>query len=219
MDTKEFNEKVLHDASRLAVLRQLALIDAPEEPFFDSLTSLAGRVIGVPVSLVSLVTSSYQFFKSSYGLPEPWQSERRTPLSHSFCKHVVTSGEPLIVDDARKHPLVKDNLAIPDLNVIGYLGVPIKLDDYRFGSFCVIHNEPHQWAYDEIVIMKAFASVVNAEIEARAAAYRNGTLSEHIEKGQDKIKILELDMNQHVQPKLIIRRLNQFCDEIAPIKS
>ena len=30
-----------------------------------------------------------QFFKSCLGMPEPWASQRGTPLSHSFCQHAV----------------------------------------------------------------------------------------------------------------------------------
>lgn len=172
---------ILKNVDRLMVMRELALLDAPEEPFFDRLTRLASAAIGVPVSLVTLVSKDYQFFKSMVGLPEPWASDRRTPLSHSFCQHVVTTGEPLVVEDAREVELLKDNLAIPDLDVIGYLGVPLHTDDGRqLGSFCVIDNKPHAWTESDIALLTAIAELVNAEIDARAAAYRAGRLRQHI---------------------------------------
>jgi hypothetical protein len=40
----------------------------------------------------------------------------------SFCQHVVTSAEPLVVTDAREHALVQDNLAVRDLGVVAYAG-------------------------------------------------------------------------------------------------
>ena len=43
---------------------------------------------------------------SSIGLPEPWASERQTPISHSFCQHVVARATPLIVEDARTDAVV-----------------------------------------------------------------------------------------------------------------
>src|SRR3712207_9380725 len=55
-----------------------------------------------------------QFFKSAVGLPEPWAARRETPLSHSFCQHVVATGAPLRIEDARQDPLVCDNLAVPE---------------------------------------------------------------------------------------------------------
>ena len=73
-----------------------------------------------------MITSSS---KAASDCPNHGRKPRCTPLSHSFCQHTVTSGKPLIVADAREHPLVRDNLAIGDLNVIAYAGVPLVTSD------------------------------------------------------------------------------------------
>ncbi len=209
------NETILKSANRLAVLRNLAMVDTAEEPFFDRLTDLASEVIGTPVSLVTMVTSSYQFFKSSRGLPEPWQSQRRTPLTHSFCQHVVTTGQPLVVEDAREHDLVKDNMAIPDLNVIGYLGMPLQTNDgWSLGSFCVIDDKPHTWTKDEIAIMRAFGDVVNAELDARGDAYRERRLQDYIKEQRPHLDGLESDLKAATSTEAIIDRLNAFRDRV-----
>src|SRR6476620_11594908 len=102
-------DRTLSDAGRLAALRRAGVMDTPPEEAFDRLTRLAAKALRVPVALVSLVDAQRQFFKSCAGsLPEPWRSQRQTPLSHSFCQHAVTSGKPLVISDAREHPLVKD---------------------------------------------------------------------------------------------------------------
>jgi GAF domain-containing protein len=158
--------KVLKDPARVALLRDLQLVDTPAEAAFDRLTRLASKIVGAPVALVSIVDENRQFFKSAVGLSEL----RETPLSHSFCQHVVVSGDPLVISDARKHPLVHDNLAIPDLNVIAYLGMPLQTTDGDgLGSFCVIDNEPREWTQQEIEIMRELAESVMAEIELRYA--------------------------------------------------
>ena len=72
---------------RLRNLERTALLDTPAERTFDRLTALVCRELGVPVSLVSLVTPDRQFFKSQCGLPTPYGELRQTPLSHSFCKY------------------------------------------------------------------------------------------------------------------------------------
>ena len=162
-------KKTLHRVERLKVLRDLALIDSDEELIYDRFTQLASKILGTPVSLVSMVAANYQFFKSQVGLPEPWKSKRSTPLSHSFCQHVVATNTPLIVSDARENPLVKTNLAIRDFNVIGYLGMPLTLNDGQpLGSFCVIHNEPHEWEQVEVDIMQELAELITAEFDMRA---------------------------------------------------
>src|SRR4051794_15869823 len=115
---------VLGDPIRLEALRATALLDSEPEEAFDRLTRVATRALRVPVALVSLVDEDRQFFKSCIGLPEPWVSRRGTPLSHSFCQQAVESAEPLTIEDAREHALVRDNPAIRDLDVIAYAGFP-----------------------------------------------------------------------------------------------
>lgn len=102
-------------SDRLEALYQTELMDSGPEERFDRLTRLVATTLSVPVALVSLVDTKRQFFKSTYGLPEPWKTERETPLTHSFCQHVVARAAPLVIDDAVLDPLVCDNLAIPEL--------------------------------------------------------------------------------------------------------
>jgi GAF domain-containing protein len=119
-------DEQLQNAARLEALRHTSLLDSPPEEAFDRLTRLARSILRVPAAYVSLVDGERQFFKSAVGLPEPWASLRQTPLSHSFCKHTVASGEPLLVSDAREDPLVRDNPAIPELGIVAYAGIPAR---------------------------------------------------------------------------------------------
>ncbi len=167
----------VRDSERLEVLRRTALLDSPSEGAFDRLTSLASRVLRCPVALVSLVDQERQYFKSCVGLPEPWASQRETPLTHSFCQHVVASAQPLIIEDAREHPLVAENLAIPDLDVIAYVGIPlITSDGHTLGSFCVIDRVPRGWDREEVEILTDLAASVMTEIEMRVANAENSRL-------------------------------------------
>lgn len=181
-------EDILMNVERQQVLFDLYLINAGKETVYDKLTALASTVIGTPISLVSLVSSKFQFFKSEFGLKGDVKAKRRTPLSHSFCQHVVRSNEPLIVSDAREHNLVKNNLAIRDLNVIGYLGIPLTLQDgMPLGSFCAIDTEPREWTQTEIAIMNELAAIVTKEFDARAYARLNRLSKEELTDLQNRI--------------------------------
>ena len=69
-----------------------------------------------------------------------------TPLSHSFCQHALESREPLVIEDARSHPLVRDNPAIRDLGVVAYAGVPlVTRRGHALGTLCVIDHQPRAW--------------------------------------------------------------------------
>jgi GAF domain-containing protein len=122
-------------------------------------------MMDTPVALVSLVDEERQFFKSSLGVAEPWASDRETPLSHSFCQHAVAAREPLVVDDAREHPLLRDNPAIRDMGAIAYAGVPlIDLEGYALGTLCVIDNRPRQWSSHQVALLGDLAASVVSEI-------------------------------------------------------
>jgi len=163
-------DSAIRRPERLAALRDSALLDTPTEEAFDRLTRLAARILHAPAALVSLVDEDRQFFKSRMGLPEPWASLGETPLSHSFCQHTVASGQPLIIQDAREHPLVFDNLAVAELQVVAYAGIPLITSDGQvLGSFCVLDDHPRSWSEDEIAILTDLAAAVMSEIELRAA--------------------------------------------------
>jgi signal transduction histidine kinase len=159
------------DSPRLAALQRTNLLDSPPEEAFDRLTRLASKILHVPVSLVSLVDHERQYFKSVVGPDDPWATLRETPLSHSFCQHVVASSKPLIITDARRHPLVHQNLAIPDLGVVAYAGMPLTTPDGQtLGSFCAIDTQPREWTEEEIEILQELATSAITEVELRLTA-------------------------------------------------
>ena len=156
------------DPARVSQLQRTELLDSASEEAFDRFTRLAARVLRVPVALVSLVDRDRQFFKSQFGLVEPWASFRETPLSHSFCKHVVADAKPLIVADARQNPRVRENLAVSELGVIAYAGVPLTMPDgHVLGAFCGIDTQPHAWTGDDVAVLTDLAAAVMAEVRLR----------------------------------------------------
>ncbi len=160
--------QAVDDPHRLAALERTGLLDSPVEDTFDRFTRLASRFLGCPVSLVSLVDKNRQFFKSQIGLPAEMAKKRETPLSHSFCQHVVRGGCPLQISDAREDERVRENLAIPELGVIAYLGVPIIADDgLILGSFCVIDGRPREWTEEDLAVLLDLGQALAAEIRLR----------------------------------------------------
>ena len=161
----------LHGKRRLKALEDLEVLDRPSRRSYQMLVDLANKFLGTPVALISLVTSERQFFLSSSGLGEPWASCRETPLSHSFCQHVVKRNEPLVVTDAENHELVKANLAVSELGVQAYLGVPIVLPDGNvIGSFCAIDDSPRTWTEDDLETIKKLVELTVIELTVKKEA-------------------------------------------------
>jgi two-component system cell cycle sensor histidine kinase/response regulator CckA len=153
---------------RLAALRRTALLDTPPEEAFDRLTRMAARLLGTPVSLISLVADDHQFFKSATGLPEPWASRRANPISFSFCGQVVATGEPLVLEDARRHPLLRHNPVIRELGWVAYAGVPLVTHQgHTIGALCVVDKTPRLWSERDIALLQDLAASVATEIELR----------------------------------------------------
>ena len=156
---------LLRDPARLEALTRSELMDSEPEEVFDRLTRLATRLLGAPVATMTLVDDTRQYFKSAVGTPV-----NQTPLSHSFCQHVVTGGAPLVVTNARLDPRVSENAAIDDLDVIAYCGVPLTdADGHTLGSFCAIEHGPREWTEIEIEILTELAHNIMTELDLRAA--------------------------------------------------
>jgi PAS domain S-box-containing protein len=161
-------QSLLTRPDRLAALRRTALLDTAPEEGFDRLTRMAARLLGTPVSLISLVADDHQFFKSAIGLPEPWASRRVNPISFSFCGQVVATGEPLVLEDARRHPLLRHNPVIRELGWLAYAGVPlVTRQGHTVGALCVVDKTPRLWSERDIALLQDLAASVVTEIELR----------------------------------------------------
>ena len=168
-------QSLLLRPDRLAALRQTALLDTPPEEGFDRLTRMASRLLGAPISLISLVTDERQFFKSTTGLPEPWATRRNAPLSFSFCSTVAGTGEPLVVEDARRHPLLRHSQALRELGWVSYAGVPLKdREGHVLGSFCVVDRTPRLWSERDIALLQDLAASAATEVELRREIAHRG---------------------------------------------
>lgn len=166
------------DPERLEALNASGLLDAATSPSFDRHARLAAQVLNTPMAMIALVDTNRQFFVSSLGLPEPWASQRESPLSHSFCQFVIARRATLAVSDAREHELLRDSPAIRDIGVIAYAGIPlINADDHALGTLCVIDRQPRHWTTHQVSLLTDLAASVVTEIglaEAAAKAQRAG---------------------------------------------
>jgi GAF domain/Ribbon-helix-helix protein, copG family len=161
----------VQDPQRLSAVRQTGLLDSAPDPAFDRHARLAAEVLNAPIALVSLIDEDRQFLKSCIGVEEPVASERETPLSHSFCQHAVAQRQPLIVEDAREHPVLKHNPAVEEMGSIAYAGVPlIDADGHALGTLCVLDSQPRQWTKHQVELLGDLAASVVNEIRLAAGS-------------------------------------------------
>jgi len=173
--TRERDQQDPCDRILQNVFDTLRLVDTPPEEEFDKFTRLVVSFTDAPVALVSFVQEDLdrQFFKSEIGLSGDVAAKRQTPLSHSFCQYVKRDNRPLIVEHAETDARVCDNLAIPDLGVRSYLGVPIHGPDKApLGALCAIDTKRRTWHQSEVDAMTDLAACVTDQINLRHALCR-----------------------------------------------
>ena len=162
------------------------------------------ETLRAPVATVTIIEPERQLFPGASGLDEPWMTKRETPISYSLCQHCVLSGQPFVVDDARRHPLTKDSPAIAELGVVAYAGVPIvSPDGVVLGTICAIDHEPRSWNDDDIAELRRLAGGALQEIARRTAveavsgglnisalAHRTGVAADTLRKWEHRYDVI-----------------------------
>ena len=159
----------------------------PPDPSFDRYARMVRATLGVPIAIVSLVEADRQVFPGAEGLPTPLAERRSTPLSSSFCQHVVADQAPLVVADARVEPRHADNPLIAEHGMIAYAGFPlVDPAGVVVGALCAIDTEPHDWTRPQLDLLADLAQACSAELSERAhrstaeAAVRAATESNRV---------------------------------------
>lgn len=184
---------VISSPQRLATVRSLlAGSRQPLQDALDRLTWLASEVLQAPVALVSLVGDERQVFASQVGLREPLATTRETPLTHSFCKHVVAAAAPLVIADVQEHPLVRDYPDVFEVGARAYAGVPLATGSGDLlGSFCVLDTAPRPWTEREVEILRRLAASAMTEVDLILAAAEAERTAARLRDAQRDLAVAE----------------------------
>ncbi|APP73912.1 sensor domain-containing phosphodiesterase [Xanthomonas vesicatoria ATCC 35937] len=161
------------EATRLAVLRGLCLLDSPPDPVFETIAAMAARSLGAEIALVSLVDEHRQWFKARVGL-----EAAETPRDQAFCAHAIRSDEVMVVPDAALDPRFSDNpLVLGPPFIRFYAGAPLQLKDgHRIGTLCVIGTSPRDGLDAEALThLRGLRDLAVLRVEnLRSTTYRDG---------------------------------------------
>lgn len=128
------------------------------------------ELLDVPVALVLLVQADRQVFPGMQGMHGPWATRRSTPLTRSFCQHIVATAAPLVVEDARDHDVVRTNVAVSELGVIAYAGMPLTNEASNvLGFLCTIDGRPRRWRAEHLGLLRDVAKACSTELRLRLA--------------------------------------------------
>jgi GAF domain-containing protein len=156
---------------RLAVLRELAILDAPPDERLDVVTAFCQSRFGVAIALVSLVDEGRQWFASRQGM-----EARETSREVSFCAHAVAAGSALVVPDALCDPRFADNPLVTGAPGIRfYAGAPVRVRGATLGTVCLIDTRPRHGGWDLLAELQDIADAVAWFLEERTGESLPGT--------------------------------------------
>ncbi|MCE9670466.1 diguanylate cyclase [Myxococcus stipitatus] len=158
---------------RLERIAAMRLVDeGPPEEELQGLVTEVAHAFAVPVALLTLVLGERQWFKAHVGLPPSLARDRGTPRDWAFCHHVVQGKESLVVPDATRHPVFRDNPLVRDGIVGSYAGAPLVTPAGEvLGTLCVIDTRPLMLGTEDLAALRELARRVAGDLELKSRGH------------------------------------------------
>lgn len=132
---------------------------------WQSMIDLVTKIADVPTGLImKLNEDTIEVFLKSSTLGNPYEVGERTELVYGlFCETVIGTQKKLLVADATKNMLWKNNNPDIDLHMLSYLGYPINWPNGEiFGTVCLLDDKEN--TYNESI--SEFLFQIKQHIEA-----------------------------------------------------
>jgi GAF domain-containing protein len=180
----------VNDAHRLAAVASSGLVDTGPQDVFDRLIELALEITGASRGCITLVDAITTTAKSSAGFPE--SSRLFAPVEHSFCRFVVGSQRPFVVNDGREDRRTVGDPAIALFDAVAWAGFPVEDENSEvLGTFCVMDSVPHEWTRIDLLLLATLAKAASSEIalhKARAELALMRTAKARIDADDAKVE-------------------------------
>lgn len=172
------------EKKRLEALYDYQILDTESEQDFDDLTLLAAHICGTPISLISLVDESRQWFKAKVGI-----DATETHRDMAFCAYAIHDRAVMSVQDAVKDERFATNpLVVSEPKIRFYAGAPlVTSDNHAIGTLCVIDRVPRELTEAQKEALQALSRQVIGQIEMRRVMRAERRYRKQIEETQSKL--------------------------------
>jgi hypothetical protein len=157
------------ETERMNAVRRYGMLDSATDPVFDHVTTLAARLLDVPVALISFVDHDRIYFLSHYGLDFD-----EIDRDDGLCGIAMKEEEPWIVEDATVDARTATNPWVTGpFGMQFYASVALRSPDgYALGTFSILGFEPRKVTDAEVATLSDLAALVIDELELRLEASR-----------------------------------------------
>ena len=159
------------ETHRLALLERSGLLERDGGEVFHQVARLARRLLGVDAAIVSVIDRDRHRFVGHDGLRPDLAARGESIAAHSYCKHAVATGEPVMIEDSRVTPLLRNRPAAAGHDAIAYAGIPLEVADGAIlGTLCVLDSSPRGWTAEDLATLEELAAMAATALEHRVEA-------------------------------------------------
>lgn len=174
------------ESNRLKELASYHILDTLPEKQYDDITKLAAEICETPVSQITLVDETRQWYKSNQGV-----DIHEVPRSEGFCSHTVYEDDGLmIVENMLEDPRFQTNpFVMNDPFVRFYAGVSlIGSGGSAIGTICVLDLKPRSLTQQQVKSLQALAKVVMNMIETHRNTLELNTYADDLQQKNAELK-------------------------------
>jgi diguanylate cyclase (GGDEF)-like protein len=151
---------------RVAVLRELDLLDKPRSDEFEALARLAAYICGTPTAAVNLIDRNRQWQAGAHG-----KTADEVPRSESMCTTSILTTEVTYTPDASRHETFRDHPYVTGERgaVRLYVAAPLVVSDHVIGTLCAFAPQPAELEQEQIDRLRDLAFAASRFLELRGA--------------------------------------------------
>lgn len=140
---------------------------------WQSLIDITAKIVGVPSGLImKLNEETIEVFVKSNTEGNPYEAGEEAKLIYGlYCENVIGTQKQLLVPDATKSKVWKENNPDVGINMISYLGLPINWPDGEvFGTVCLLDKKENHFSADYIDLLTQVKNHIETDLQLLVAS-------------------------------------------------
>ena len=144
----------LGEPARMSQLARYDLFHPRLKARMETIAAHSAYQLNAPISLVSVVLDSAQFFLGAHGVTGWIDEALGTPAEWALCTHTVLTGRPYCLIDATTDAVQANNPLPAMTGIRSYAGVPL-IDDtgHVLGAHCIIDVAPRTFTEHDLSVL------------------------------------------------------------------